>query len=321
VGLLSNDPSGCTHLSSETAPQLRPAGKWLGPSPADCHRSVVVEVFDTNDRPAIGSRGGRSSSAARQSLAAVAASLNGLRNPQKMKGLEEEVQRPRGWRARLLRRKRAREEMRVVSFPHAPHTLLHPRGREPHYRDNRTSTTKYTPFTFLPKSLFEQYRCGRGGAARPKTPLRASRRWPFSGPCRRPRARACSRRAAARRSARPRAPAPPPPRRRVANIYFTLNAALSLTPYSPVRCVELRPRRAAQQPRRRSAQQQPGAAAASGTARRPGSWRAARSPRQRPASSSQPRPRAADQTPPKTKPLGPGRGPPSFRWCSSWGLP
>lgn len=26
-------------------------------------------------------------------------------------------------------------------------------------------------------------------------------------------------------------------RRRVANIYFTINAALSLTPYSPVRCV------------------------------------------------------------------------------------
>ncbi|GBF89503.1 phospholipid-transporting ATPase [Raphidocelis subcapitata] len=97
-----------------------------------------------------------------------------------MKGLEEEGLRPRGWRARLLRRKRAKEDTRVVSFPHAPHSLLHPHGRQPHYRGNSTSTTKYTPFTFLPKSLFEQYR-------------------------------------------------------RVANIYFTLNAALSLTPYSPVR--------------------------------------------------------------------------------------
>ena len=75
-----------------------------------------------------------------------------------MKGLEEEGLRPRGWRARLLRRKRAKEDTRVVSFPHAPHSLLHPHGRQPHYRGNSTSTTKYTPFTFLPKSLFEQYR-------------------------------------------------------------------------------------------------------------------------------------------------------------------
>lgn len=85
-----------------------------------------------------------------------------------------------GWRARLFGRRRRVEQMRVVMFPHAAHTLRHPHGGQPSYRGNRTSTTKYTLLSFLPKALFEQYR-------------------------------------------------------RVANVYFTLNAALSLTPYSPVR--------------------------------------------------------------------------------------
>ena len=80
-----------------------------------------------------------------------------------MKGLEEGAARRRGWRARLLRRKPREPETRVVVFPHAPHTLRHPHGGQPHYRATRTSTTKYTPFTFLPKSLFEQYRGGLGG--------------------------------------------------------------------------------------------------------------------------------------------------------------
>jgi hypothetical protein len=70
----------------------------------------------------------------------------------------------RSLRSRLLRRRKGEQGARVVCFPHhaAPHTLLHPHGGQLKYRGNRTSTTKYTLLTFLPKSLFEQYRCGAG---------------------------------------------------------------------------------------------------------------------------------------------------------------
>lgn len=77
----------------------------------------------------------------------------------------------RGWRDRLGLRRRRVEAMRVVSFPHAAHSLLHPHGGQPNYRGNRTSTTKYTLLSFLPKALFEQYRCGAGLARARTTPL------------------------------------------------------------------------------------------------------------------------------------------------------
>jgi hypothetical protein len=49
------------------------------------------------------------------------------------------------------------QEPRVV---HVPMTdTLRERVRERHnYRGNRTTTTKYSPLTFFPKALFEQYR-------------------------------------------------------------------------------------------------------------------------------------------------------------------
>jgi phospholipid-transporting ATPase len=98
---------------------------------------------------------------------------------------------------------------RVVKFPPKQQHKLH--GLEKTYAGNKTTTTKYGLLTFIPKSLFEQYRwaqdpCtwrssvnGRAGQDSSSNHLRC---W------------LC---------------------RRVANIYFTLVAALSLTPYSPVR--------------------------------------------------------------------------------------
>jgi len=71
----------------------------------------------------------------------------------------------RSWRQRLLGKRRKEQEARVVvshTTPLPPHSLLHPHGRQPRYRGNRTSTTKYSLLTFLPKALFEQYRCGTG---------------------------------------------------------------------------------------------------------------------------------------------------------------
>ncbi|KAF5839582.1 hypothetical protein DUNSADRAFT_457 [Dunaliella salina] len=71
------------------------------------------------------------------------------------------------------RKSKAETEQRTVYIAEANHP------GHAHYANNITSTTKYTLLTYLPKSLFEQYR-------------------------------------------------------RLANIYFTLVAALSLTEYSPV---------------------------------------------------------------------------------------
>eukprot|EP00882_Tetradesmus_deserticola_P016654 GHRQ01017795.1.p2 GENE.GHRQ01017795.1~~GHRQ01017795.1.p2 ORF type:complete len:115 (-),score=17.65 GHRQ01017795.1:189-533(-) len=46
---------------------------------------------------------------------------------------------------------------RVVKFP--PGEQLH--AAEKSYAGNRTTTTKYSLLTFIPKSLFEQYRWGQ----------------------------------------------------------------------------------------------------------------------------------------------------------------
>jgi hypothetical protein len=78
----------------------------------------------------------------------------------KKRDLLDDVQQKPSWKARLLGRRRA-DQARVVSFPPGQHTLLHPNGRQPRYHGNRTRTTKYTLVSFLPKALFEQYRCER----------------------------------------------------------------------------------------------------------------------------------------------------------------
>jgi hypothetical protein len=83
--------------------------------------------------------------------------------------LAEGVGTGRGLRARLLRRRKAEQAPRTVAVPHAPphgHGPHLHHGGQPRYRGNRTCTTKYTLLTFLPKSLFEQYRCGRRRAGR-----------------------------------------------------------------------------------------------------------------------------------------------------------
>lgn len=83
--------------------------------------------------------------------------------------LEDEGQRKRWSLSRLLGRSKAEQGPRIVTHAAGaapPHTLLHPLGGpQRRYRGNRTSTTKYTLLTFLPKSLFEQYRWGGGVAA------------------------------------------------------------------------------------------------------------------------------------------------------------
>lgn len=86
------------------------------------------------------------------------------------------------------------------------------------YKGNYTSTTKYNLLTFLPKALFEQYRC----VCMPSTRLPSFQ-------------------AAAYLSQPTGCSSPQNFRlvhctcRRIANIYFTIVAALSLTPYTPVR--------------------------------------------------------------------------------------
>ena len=53
-----------------------------------------------------------------------------------------------------LRRQRESTETRVVQIPPHHKALIHKKGP----KGNRTSTTKYTWYSFLPKALFEQYR-------------------------------------------------------------------------------------------------------------------------------------------------------------------
>ena len=72
-----------------------------------------------------------------------------------------------GLRARL--RRHAREgnaETRLVQIPPHPKALLHKKGP----KGNRTSTTKYTWYSFLPKALFEQYRCVCVACVRDRSP-------------------------------------------------------------------------------------------------------------------------------------------------------
>lgn len=59
--------------------------------------------------------------------------------------------------------------MHINASHHEHLELLHQ-----HYKGNATSTTKYNVWTFLPKALFEQYRCvSCAGRAR----LPCARRW------------------------------------------------------------------------------------------------------------------------------------------------
>eukprot|EP00878_Enallax_costatus_P006567 GHUV01006885.1.p1 GENE.GHUV01006885.1~~GHUV01006885.1.p1 ORF type:complete len:874 (+),score=262.00 GHUV01006885.1:436-3057(+) len=93
--------------------------------------------------------------------------------------MQGDVESSAGWKLRNLWSTRHKVQPdRLVRFPPEQHAGRHHGDKQ--YGGNQTTTTKYSLITFIPKSLFEQYR-------------------------------------------------------RVANIYFTLVAALSLTPYSPVR--------------------------------------------------------------------------------------
>lgn len=123
-----------------------------------------------------------------------------------------------------------------------------------HYRTNATSTTKYNVFTFLPKSLFEQYRRVRAGSLRSVCPAfcvsSAHVRLLFLTLC------TLLAGAAPLTAHLPHPPAVTsvqsmhhvshdaknhlnqtslPLASQVANVYFTITAGLSLTPYSPVR--------------------------------------------------------------------------------------
>jgi hypothetical protein len=149
-----------------------------------------------------------------------------------------------------LRQRRKQQPDRVVAHPQE---LGDPQSRR--YCGNQTTTTKYNLLTFIPKSLFEQYRCvgalagsGQGSGA----PVACVAR----GCCWRVRECVCVRVCvyvcvcggdhaegqqtphmhAAALSCHHLPAACVCVCRRVANIYFTLVAALSLTDYSPVRC-------------------------------------------------------------------------------------
>ncbi len=69
--------------------------------------------------------------------------------------------RPTGWLTNLRSawaRKAEERSTRVVTVPHRHDQKLRERLGEQHFRGNKTTTTKYNLITFLPKSLFEQYR-------------------------------------------------------------------------------------------------------------------------------------------------------------------
>lgn len=70
---------------------------------------------------------------------------------------------PPAWLARLFGSRAAPPGPRLVAFPrcggaHARVTCTGSAAPRANYAGNHTSTTKYTLLTFLPKSLFEQYR-------------------------------------------------------------------------------------------------------------------------------------------------------------------
>jgi hypothetical protein len=66
----------------------------------------------------------------------------------------EEGRQP-GCASSILARTRKKKDLppRVVEFPPSPGDNF-----IKHYKGNKTTTTKYTLLTFLPKALFEQYR-------------------------------------------------------------------------------------------------------------------------------------------------------------------
>ena len=93
--------------------------------------------------------------------------------------MDPNEERRQGWLGRLLGRAPAETGPRVVAFPAAPQsggarcTRRRPPAAggggaapAPAPRGNATTTTKYTLLSFLPKSLFEQYRRGAAQAAR-----------------------------------------------------------------------------------------------------------------------------------------------------------
>jgi hypothetical protein len=85
--------------------------------------------------------------------------------------------------------------------------LLNQAQQPQKYKGNYVATTKYN-LLFVPKALYEQFR--RGGRQQLERALAAGRQ---------------------SRPDRERAP-----RRRIANLYFTLVAAISCTSISPIRC-------------------------------------------------------------------------------------
>lgn len=68
-----------------------------------------------------------------------------------------DVETSRGWRCPLPWQIGQRVQPdRLVKFPCEENSGGHP--KKEHYAGNRTTTTKYNLLTFIPKSLFEQYR-------------------------------------------------------------------------------------------------------------------------------------------------------------------
>ena len=96
-------------------------------------------------------------------------------------------------------------------------------------RNNRTSTSKYNVITFLPKALFEQYRCDMQGR---ETQLTVK-----NMPCKIVvlHDRSCRAMQLVRLHQLVHATLNFSPRRRVANWKFTIVAGLTLTEFSPVR--------------------------------------------------------------------------------------
>jgi hypothetical protein len=212
-----------------------------------------------------------------------------------------------GWLGRLLRPRAGDQGTRVLAFPpaaaHAASAAA--AAAEPAYRGNRTSTTKYTLLSFLPKSLFEQYR-------------RAARRAGYRRPHARPRrgwrcARAgCPLRArgAPPHTPRPTRPASCPAHAPQAHRQHLLHAQRGAVADA------LQPSQA-RRPRCRA----PSAgAAASGRGRRAPAPHGRRwQTRSRSGSAV----RRAHPRPPRPplRPRAAGRGPPSCRWAWCWASP
>jgi hypothetical protein len=91
----------------------------------------------------------------------------------------------RGWLGGLLRPRVADHGTRVLAFPPPVAVAAAAAPQAASYRGNRTSTTKYTLLSFLPKSLFEQYRCVARGRRLVSGRSQQLQGWPArSSPCR-----------------------------------------------------------------------------------------------------------------------------------------